>query len=74
MSRVETITTLEGVAEFVNDAMRWEWEWSDNDRIDLNNVISLVKGTLDDIGLNPDRKYSIEEIARLKAAIEWALS
>lgn len=70
----ESIKTLEGVAEYVDNAMRWEWDWSDNDRIDLNNVISRVKDTLEDIGFDPDRKYSIEEIARLKSAIEWALS
>lgn len=34
---------------------------------------NMLTGLLEDIGLNADRRYTVNEISRLKDAIEWAL-
>ena len=36
-------------------------------------AFNRVKTLMEDVGLSPNRKYSISEIDRLKLAIEWAL-
>lgn len=36
-------------------------------------MVTRANALLEDIGLTPDRKYSVVEIDRLKLAIEWAL-
>lgn len=53
-----------------------QYQWSDISSVHQEQIIdqiTKIEKLVEDIGLNPDRKYSILEIDRLKTAIEWAL-
>jgi hypothetical protein len=40
----------------------------------MNMALDNIKTLLTSINLDPDRKYSIADIDRLKIAVEWALN
>lgn len=48
-------------------------EFTPNQCQTAQDTLNHVSGLLDDIGVNPDRKYTVAEVDAMAAAIEQAL-
>lgn len=67
------IKTFSYAVELLQDYAAWDLDMSKTDANNLKDALERTSALLTDIGLSPDRKYTIAEIARLQTAIEWAL-
>lgn len=67
------INTFSYAAELLTEHNIWDIQLSRQESKDLQAVIERTAGLLADIGLNPDRKFSVEDINRIKTALDWAV-
>lgn len=73
MSVVFHIRTFASLVEDLEERGTWKRTLSPDEAKTASDILQRTSTLLADIGLNPDRKYSVTEIDRLKTAIEWAL-
>lgn len=67
------LKTFDYVAGFLQEYAPWDLDLSRTDSNDLKDTVARTAVFLKDIGLSPDRKYTVAEIVRLQTAIEQAL-
>lgn len=67
------ISTFSYAAELLSEYNIWNLSLSKSESKDLQAVMERTAALLNDIHLDPDRKYTVAEIGRLQTAIEWAL-
>ncbi len=71
-----TLPALEGFETFENTIWtleEWDFTLSEEEIKAALHILGDVHVLLADIGLSPDRKYSVLEIERLQTAVLWAL-
>ncbi len=71
-----TLPVVEGFETFEDTIItldEWEFSLNSKERHAAVDVLERVNALLTDIGLSPDRKYSVDEVSRLQTAIAWAL-
>ncbi len=67
------LTTFSYAVEILQDYAAWELQLPREDMKNLREVLGRTNALLADIGLSPDRKYSVDEVSRLQTAVIWAL-
>lgn len=70
---VERLHTI-GHYDFAPSPHANTWEFLNvQEQQGILDTLDKTANLLDDIGLSPDRKYTVAEVERLQAAVAWAL-
>ncbi len=68
-----TITSFRELAETMKERVRWGNVFNLPELESANATVQRTAAFLEDIGLNPDARRSVDDISRLQTAIAWAL-